>query len=276
MKALLRWFSSFTFTFFTTAVVCVAQTSANCTYQTFQYPGASHTTANGINQWGTIVGQVDDLAVSNEFGFIRYSHGQSQQITMPGAVSTRLFRRNAGGASVGTYIDSSGQGHGLLLSGGKFSTIDYPGASTELRGINKWGTIVGFYINSSGHAVGFKRWTNGSFSIIQFPGQSDTFPSAISDSGVIVGWVGAGAPPGGARGFVLANGKYLYVDDPNSTARQTVLYDINANGVIVGTGWNSAVGGAAARFPDRERQVRISLCSPERCGNTLMALMALA
>lgn len=226
--------------------ISVGQTTASCTYQTFQYPGSSHTLANGINRYGTIVGTVDNLDSQGnivEFGFVRFSNGSFQKVVAPGSLRTRLNRRNASGATVGQYLTSNGT-HGLLLSGGTFTTIDHPGGNnTNLTGINQFGTIVGYYFNSAGHAVGFKRWSNGTFATIQFPGESDTFPSAISDTGVIVGWVGAGAPPGSPRGFVFANGKYIHVDDPNASAKATMLADVNAGGTIVGTGFNSANGG---------------------------------
>lgn len=41
---------------------------------------------------------------------------------------------NPGGEVVGLYVDSHGKQHGFLLSGGNFSSIDYPGAKRPTRG----------------------------------------------------------------------------------------------------------------------------------------------
>src|SRR5215217_4682083 len=54
---------------------------------------------------------------------------------------------NNRGQIVGLYNDESGQ-HGFLLSGGTYTTINFPGASTQgtqAQGINNRGDIVGVY-----------------------------------------------------------------------------------------------------------------------------------
>jgi hypothetical protein len=49
----------------------------------------------------------------------------------------------------------AGVTHGFLLSGGEFTSIDFPGASgTVASGINPRGDIVGFYV-SAGVGHGF-------------------------------------------------------------------------------------------------------------------------
>lgn len=60
------------------------------------------------------------------------------------------------GDTVGWYLDSSGLQHGLYITGGKPSTIDYTGAVyTVLEGINNKGQISGYYEDSSGILHGF-------------------------------------------------------------------------------------------------------------------------
>jgi hypothetical protein len=67
-----------------------------------------------------------------------------------------LSKINPQGDIAGSYIDSSGNTHGFVLSKGKFTTIDVPGAVlTEASGINPRGDIVGDYIDSSGNDHGF-------------------------------------------------------------------------------------------------------------------------
>jgi hypothetical protein len=234
MKAASKW-PLFLTLFAGTA--CIAQTTAVCTYQMFQYPGAAVTYPSGINRWCTIVGWSAVMADQTEFGFIRSSTGGFAKFS--NSVSgTALYRRNSSGATVGTYGSVGGGSQGLLLTGNTSQTIDYLGAKyTDIRGINDFGTMVGFRSGTSAY-IGFKRWANGSFADIKFPNQIGTFPTAINDTGVIVGWVGTSFPPvGTSDGFVFANGKFVMVDDPNAAPGSTVLSDINASGTIVGTGW---------------------------------------
>ncbi len=78
------------------------------------------------------------------------------QIDVPGASFTQALAINPRGDIVGLYFDSSGNGHGFLLSKGAFTTIDLPGAVlTDANGINPRGDIVGDYIDSSGNGHGF-------------------------------------------------------------------------------------------------------------------------
>jgi hypothetical protein len=52
-------------------------------------------------------------------------------------------RINPQGDIVGFYIDGSGDTHGFLLSEGRFTSIDVPGAF----GISRRGSIVGTYFD---------------------------------------------------------------------------------------------------------------------------------
>ena len=72
-------------------------------------------------------------------------------IDVPGATSTfSAFGINPRGEIVGRYdFPAAGVGHGFVLSGGSFTTIDFPGASfTTAQGINPRGDIVGRYISA--------------------------------------------------------------------------------------------------------------------------------
>src|SRR5437773_10655576 len=152
-----------------------AQSMANCTYALFKYPGATvSTTANGVNNWGTIVGTAQDQSGA-VFGFIRYANASFTRYQVNGSWSTQFFHRNDNGVTVGSYIDkTTGRKHGLLLSGSTLTKADYPGASnTVVTGINKWGTAVGYYTDSSGHYKGFKRWSNGAFQAVTIPNTTD-------------------------------------------------------------------------------------------------------
>jgi len=221
--------------------VC-AQSSLNCTYAVFKYPGTrtTSTAAHGVNKWGTIVGTAQDQTGA-VFGFIRYSNGSFQRYQVHGSWSTQFFRRNDNGATVGFYIDSNtGRKHGLLLSGSTLTTIDYPGAlDTVVTGINQWGTMVGYYTNSSsGHFKGFKRWSNGSFQAVTIPNTTDLRPMDINDRGVISGATGMGGPIH-VQGFWLSGSNWLIVDDPDYPSGSTELMGMNNRNEFVGDAYDS-------------------------------------
>ena len=225
-----------------------AQTTEPCTYTLFKYPGTriTSTSANGINQYQTIVGTAQDQA-GTVFGFIRYSNGSFKRVAVPGAYNTQLFRRNASGATVGFYQAASGPKHGLLLSGSTITTIDFPGATdTVLTGINKWGSIVGYYTDSTGHLKGFKRYSNGGFAKVSIPNHSDIMPMAIEDNGVIVGTLGAGGPVG-IHGFTYNQGSWRIYDDPDYPVGSTGLNGFNG-GVFVGEAFDSNGTGHAIQL----------------------------
>ncbi|MCI0604421.1 hypothetical protein L0156_15605 [bacterium] len=76
------------------------------------FPGASFTTANGINPSGDIVGRYIVAGVTH--GFL-LSGDELTSIDFPGASSTEAFGINPSGDIVGRYI-SAGVTHGFLLS----------------------------------------------------------------------------------------------------------------------------------------------------------------
>ena len=125
------------------------------TFITIDVPGATRTEAFGINSRGQIVGLY--VAGSTFHGFL-LDRGREEDrdtfttIDVPGATSTEAFGINPAGHIVGFYDDSTGMGHGFLLAGGIFTTIDFPEAtfSTSAVGINPAGEIVGQYIATNG------------------------------------------------------------------------------------------------------------------------------
>jgi uncharacterized membrane protein len=69
----------------------------------------------------------------------------------PSGTDTFPLGMNDAGQIVGGYSSADGL-HGFLLSGGTFTTLDDPSATTitQARSINGLGQIVGFYRNASG------------------------------------------------------------------------------------------------------------------------------
>src|SRR5439155_17257909 len=134
--------------------------------------------------------------------------------TMAGAI-------NSEGDIVGTYVDTGENLHGYLLSGGHFTSIDFPGAIlTGALDINAVGTIVGLYRGSDGNAHGYSL-SDGHFSTIDFPGAASTLATGINPEGEIVGQYCVtgfcGSRGGVAHGFIFRGGcSYTPFDPPDS------------------------------------------------------------
>lgn len=159
-------------------------------------------------------------------------------IDVPGAMNTMAFVVNNTSQIVGRFADSSGSGHGFLLSGGTFTPLDVPdGLNTRASGINDSGTIVGRYTlpGSGGKTVGYKLTGAPShpanFSTIDVPGSTETRALNISNSDLMVGDYTSGE---GRRGFLFDGSTFTAIVDtfPGSTGTRAI--GINNAGQIVG------------------------------------------
>jgi hypothetical protein len=118
-------------------------------------------------------------------------------IDVPGAIVTFANDISPAGDIVGRYIESipdpphpgspTPGGHGFLLTGDRFTSIDFPAASfTIAYGIDSRGNIVGSYHDPDGKSHGFLL-SGGVFSSIDFPGALITTAWKINPAGQIVG-----------------------------------------------------------------------------------------
>jgi uncharacterized membrane protein len=198
-------------------------TSAQCKYTTLSIPGATTSTAIGINDQGAIVGAFT-TSTTDDRGFLLFQ-GKFTHFNFPGAESTEALDINNNAQIVGDYSNSTGQ-HGFLVHNGVFTSISAPSAPTQTRaiGINNFGVIVG-----AAGAFGF-RLSSGRFTTIRFPGSSRTTATGINDSGVIVGFYGDAT--GFNHGFMLKNGQYTSINFPG--AENTTVFRIDNEGDIVG------------------------------------------
>src|SRR6266566_4485683 len=159
----------------------------------------------------------------------------------PSAVGANTFAYGINDTDqiVGVYPDASNKGHGFLLSGGLYDTLDDPLGTngTFAQGINEAGQIVGSYRDASNKSHGFLYNPNGgTYITLDDPlGTHGTFAQGINDAGQIVGTyynsIGTGA-----HGFLYNpnGGTYTTIDDPSSTLG-TVASGINDAGQIVGS-----------------------------------------
>jgi hypothetical protein len=134
--------------------------------------GATATYAYGINN-NVVVGTYND-ASNKQHGFsYEISGGGYTPIDYPGAIATALIGVDADSTgTVGYYVDSAGEHHGLGNLGAYQFTYDDPlGANgTYAYGINNRYDIVGYYIDSAGYYHGFLVNYLTGFSTTDSPG----------------------------------------------------------------------------------------------------------
>ena len=120
-----------------------------------------------------------------------------EPVDFPGAALTVANGINAGGDIVGQYT-IGGVSHGFVLSGGVYTSIDFPSAdplnpvtSTVARGIGPGGDIVGTYrLATEPTAVpahGFLLTRSGTFYRADYPGHINTIPQRLLPDGTILG-----------------------------------------------------------------------------------------
>ena len=159
------------------------------------YPGASATTARGINNAGDITGRHFDKE-GNESGFI-LKDGEFHNVRVPGSCSTDVWlAMDNGRVLVGDICTDADNGiHGYVRNKpGDFENIDFPHAGapcTAVRWINERRDIVGVYANSLSECYAFQLHgfllANGKYTAIDFPGAVYTSLLAINDDGEMVG-----------------------------------------------------------------------------------------
>ena len=150
----------------------------------------------------------------------------------PGALLTLPNAINNANTIVGSYFDASSNEHGFIFHAGKFTRVDFPGAtSTEATGLNDIGDIVGIYqVPGPLNLHGFVRH-NGVFTTLDDPAATfATRPLGINIQGTIVGNYDD------AHGFIYEHGTYRTYDAPQMPGEtpNTQLNSINNLGWIAG------------------------------------------
>jgi len=154
-------------------------------FSSIDFPGALITTAWKINSAGQIVGRYKSLdgkfhiyllcrhqGECSQSGQLSPRSGSFTSIDFPGAfqTATGVFGADGGinpqGDLAGLYcsappclINAAGHLHGFVLSGGEFTSFDFPGSviATTATGINPRGDIVGAYRDPSGIVHSYLR-----------------------------------------------------------------------------------------------------------------------
>jgi probable HAF family extracellular repeat protein len=236
-------------------------------YTAIDYPGASYSSLNGINQSGRLAGTyLDQAGQSHAFFFNGNSYTSPDphsftNLDPPGAIRAQSGFINAQGQVVGTYRTSDQHRHGFIWQSGRFTELlinvpndESPSSpcpppysscrGTTLFGINDPGQIVGTYVDNVGHnRHGFFRDTAGNYTKpLDAPGSSLTVAEGINNRGEIVGvYFDVGF---NAHGFVLSGisdyahpSAWTTIDvtiDGFPPAAATEINSINERGQITG------------------------------------------
>src|SRR5207249_10845605 len=105
-----------------------------------------------------------------------------------GATFTEAMGINPQGEISGVYsfvarVEGATDNHGFVLSKGKFTSFDPPGATATFGWkINARGQIAGCWTDANGTVHGVLR-IHGSFTTIDFPGSTHGYSSDINDPG---------------------------------------------------------------------------------------------
>jgi len=193
------------------------------TYKTIDFPGAVATSLNGgPNPQGTSVGSYTDTS-NITHGFTLTKKGVFTSFDPPGSTLTTPNFISPQGIIVGSYNDSSSVSHGFVLNGGKYTTLDFPGAAgTTLTGLNPSGKMSGFSCSDPACGTTGNSSTNHSFLVTKKgvftsfdpPGAVSSAASTVNPSGAVVG---AYTDSGGAtHGYLRYHGTFTTIDFPGS------------------------------------------------------------
>ena len=134
-----------------------AYTVKTGTFTPIAIEGQQSSTATGINKDDLVCGFYTTGGVT--YGFTQsLQNGLTWIFGVAGSTNTQLLGINNAGDAVGSYVDSGGVIHGLLVNvhSGAFHTIDSPNGvgGTVLNGINNKNEAVGFYVDAAGNTDG--------------------------------------------------------------------------------------------------------------------------
>jgi probable HAF family extracellular repeat protein len=205
----------------------------------FQFPGATATYAQGIDERGRIVGDASPgpaVVLPGATGYLLV-RGRYTRIAYPGAVYTQAFGINSRGQVVGEYKDQNGAFHGYRWENGRFTSFDGPlGASASITDINDRGDMVGAYaVDPANPLAGLRGFLLRDGKYTTFAALGLTIPFDINNRGQIAGSTASVADLTEIHGFLLAKGAegpVTQIDVPG--APSTSVYGLDDRGRLIG------------------------------------------
>src|SRR3954469_505235 len=219
--------------------VAQAQARASCTFSLFLLnpndPNNPRVTAYGVNDNGAVVGSADFPGSGPSFQpFLRRPTGNITYFLPNGAAYGNFTARNNAGVTVGSYVDTSNTHHAFMWKDDQVIQLGVPKSyphSTFANGINKFNTVVGSYLDFSLKEHAFKRFSDGSYLQLDYPGATATVAEAINDNGAIVGTYTVSDNQ--SHGFIYFQGAWATLNYLNAGG-YTELHGISNAGVILG------------------------------------------
>jgi uncharacterized membrane protein len=212
----------------------VTAQDAPYSYLTFSVPGATSTTAFGVNSRGDIVGTFRDEP-GRTHGFVRRDETFTS-IDYPEAVLTQARGISPSGDVVGAYRlrgEPDVNLHGYVLTAqGRFVSVSVPGhlSSVAVRRLGD-GTIIGCYHDADQMGTMHGMTLVGqALASLDRPASMHT--GATPDGKTIVGFYTDLVNGNRGRGYMLDGSTFTPFDAPESTS--TSAQDVNASGAIVG------------------------------------------
>lgn len=208
-------------------------------------PPTKYTHGLGISDLGVAVGYYEiphGTGVPYYRGFIRQADGTLQYpIIDPndiGGNNTEAWAVNASGTVAGGYLSPDGRGHGFLLSGGNFTTIDeIVDGETVILTLNNGGDYGGTFGPSWPPANGFISIA-GAVTQINVPGASATSVTGLASDGSSVGTAQTGS---GFVSFIRGPNGNLHLFQIAKSVDGTYATAINSEKqLIVGYYYDSA------------------------------------
>ncbi|MGD1071557.1 MAG: TIGR03118 family protein [Bryobacteraceae bacterium] len=222
------------------------------TFQTLNNSGdAAFNQLLGINNAGVIAGYFGDGTVQPNQGYTLVPPSTYTNENYPQSAQTQVIGINNAEpgepvATVGFYIDASGNNFGFVAQNGKFTQVNNPNTpaasststtTNQLLGVNDNDVAVGFYVDGNGNSQGYQYNFSGSaptFTPITLPASFNamsTIAAGINDAGAIAGVFTDTS--GNGHGFYISGGTYTQLDNPNGT--DTAAFGLNNVGQIVGS-----------------------------------------
>ncbi len=199
--------------------------------RTIDYPGATNTQVNGINDAGDTVGFYVDAAQKTH-GFL-LKQGKFTSLDFTGATATQARAINNAGDIAGYYTYDDGLQHSFLYSAGTFTKIDVPGANyTGAFGLNDSGEVVG-HTQFPGESMRGFLWKQGQYSIFTYP-EPNTMACAFgnnANSDIVGHWRDTA---GTIRGYLLRKGRFVSFEFPGAKGTMIDVGGVSLSGDVVG------------------------------------------
>jgi hypothetical protein len=168
-------------------------------------------------------------------------------IDVPGAVTTLASNPDEQGQVALSYKFADGVWHVAIHNHHGLTPFPeppgYPGG-IEANGINNRGVVAGFVLDAGGHSHGF--FGDGvHYTILDYPGATDTNFTRVADTGVAVGYYSLA--DGSLHAFEYKAGHFSTIDPPGAaTSGVAVALSINNAGEISGAYFDA--GGSLVGF----------------------------